>query len=100
MRVREMPKCARVLPWILDCLLLPVVLAGTLASAQNAPARQTAPARGAESIQTAAQAAVVSDRDFAATQMELLRLLRMSPKLTTVVAHDPSLLSNQDYVSR
>jgi hypothetical protein len=42
----------------------------------------------------------ISDKDLADTQDQLLKLLRMSPTLTTVVAHDPSLLSNQDYVSR
>jgi hypothetical protein len=41
----------------------------------------------------------MSDRDLAVTQKELIRLLRLSPTLTTVVAHDPSLLANQDYVS-
>jgi hypothetical protein len=41
----------------------------------------------------------MSDRDLAATQKELIQLLRLSPTLTTVVAHDPSLLANQDYVS-
>jgi len=43
---------------------------------------------------------VASDKDLAATQEELIRLLRLSPTLTTVVARDPSLLSNQDYVRR
>jgi hypothetical protein len=36
----------------------------------------------------------------ATTQTELIRLLRLSPRLTTVVSHDPSLLSNQEYVAR
>jgi hypothetical protein len=40
------------------------------------------------------------EKDMSATQEELLRLLRMSPKLTTVVVRDPSLLANQDYVAR
>jgi hypothetical protein len=40
-----------------------------------------------------------SDSDVAATQTKLIRLLRLSPTLTTVVSHDPSLLSNQDYVA-
>jgi hypothetical protein len=35
----------------------------------------------------------------AATQTEMIKLLRLSPTLTTVVSHDPSLLSNQEYVS-
>jgi hypothetical protein len=34
------------------------------------------------------------------TQTELIKLLRLSPTLTTVVARDPSLLSNQDYVAK
>jgi hypothetical protein len=41
-----------------------------------------------------------NDRDVAETQAELIRLLRLSPTLTTVVSHDPSLLSNQEYVAR
>ncbi|HET6169227.1 MAG TPA: hypothetical protein VFE01_03555, partial [Terracidiphilus sp.] len=41
-----------------------------------------------------------TERDIATTQSELIKLLRLSPTLTTVVAHDPSLLSNQDYVAR
>jgi hypothetical protein len=50
--------------------------------------------------QLPAAAAPISDRDFVATQTELIKLLRLSPTLTTVVARDPSLLANQDYVSR
>jgi len=42
----------------------------------------------------------VSDRDLETTQKELIRLLKLSPTLTTVVARDPTLLSNQDYVAR
>ena len=47
-----------------------------------------------------AAAPAATDQDFASTQEELIRLLRLSPTLTTVVAHDPSLLANQEYVSR
>lgn len=43
---------------------------------------------------------VGNDRDLESTQAELIRLLRLSPTLTTVVEHDPSLLSNQEYVNR
>ncbi len=39
-------------------------------------------------------------RDEKATQTQLIQLLRLSPKLTTVVSHDPSLLSDQAYVER
>ena len=41
-----------------------------------------------------------NDGDVRSTQTELIRLLRLSPTLTTVVSHDPSLLSNQEYVAR
>ena len=44
-------------------------------------------------------APAADEREVAATQSELIKLLRLSPTLTTVVAHDPSLLSNQDYVA-
>lgn len=47
----------------------------------------------------AANAPAPDEREVAATQSELIKLLRLSPTLTTVVAHDPSLLSNQDYVA-
>jgi hypothetical protein len=93
-----MPQHARILPWVVDCLLLPAVLCATFASAQTAPARPAAPARAAAPAQAAA--APVSDHDLETTQKELIRLLKLSPTLTTVVAHDPSLLSNQEYVSR
>jgi hypothetical protein len=42
---------------------------------------------------------VTTTADAGATQEKLLMLLRVSPTLSNVVANDPSLLSNQDYVS-
>ncbi len=47
----------------------------------------------------AAAAPAPSDRDVAETQTKLIELLRQSPTLTTVVSRDPSLLSNQEYVT-
>ncbi len=41
-----------------------------------------------------------SEKDIADTQEQMLKLLRLSPVLTTVVAHDPSLLGDQAYVER
>ena len=41
-----------------------------------------------------------TDQDVAATQEQLLKLLKLSPVLTTVLARDPSLLSDQEYVGR
>jgi hypothetical protein len=48
----------------------------------------------------AATPATSSDADSAAIQDQLIKLLRLSPTLTTVVARDPSLLSDQEYVTR
>jgi len=57
----------------------------------------TTPAPAPASVAITAPAP--NERDVAATQTELIRLLRLSPTLTTVVSHDPSLLSNTDYVA-
>jgi hypothetical protein len=55
---------------------------------------------GATSKQTTALAQAPSENDVADTQEQFLKLLRLSPVLTTVVAHDPSLLADQAYVTR
>src|SRR5581483_2689336 len=47
-----------------------------------------------------ANVAPPSEQEIADTQAQLIKLLRMSPTLTSVVAHDPSLLSDQQYVQR
>lgn len=61
-------------------------------------ARAQVPERPQIPQHPAAQVAVTSDKDVEATQEELIHLLKLSPKLTSVVARDPSLLSNKDYV--
>src|SRR5215472_4912759 len=83
--------------WLSCVLVLPLAVAAQspkpAAAAQNASAGQpasTVPQPGP----------ALTNKDVAATQRQLIELLRLSPKLTTVVARDPSLLSNQDYVSR
>jgi hypothetical protein len=58
------------------------------------------PQPAAVSGRTAPVNSPISDRDLAETRDQLLGLLRLSPTLTEVVASDPSLLSNQDYVNR
>jgi hypothetical protein len=42
----------------------------------------------------------ISDQELSDTQEQLIKLLRMSPTLTSAVAADPSLLSDQAYVDR
>jgi hypothetical protein len=49
---------------------------------------------------TAANPPQMSEKDLAALQDQLLQELRVSPTLAEVVARDPSLLSNAEYVKR
>jgi hypothetical protein len=55
--------------------------------------RATAPAMAGGAVQ-------INEKDIAALQDQLLQLLRLSPTLAEVVARDPSLLSDTDYVNR
>ena len=61
----------------------------------------TAPLARPQSHATSTPAAQIpSEQDVADTQDQFLKLLRLSPVLTTVVARDPSLLADQQYVAR
>jgi hypothetical protein len=51
-------------------------------------------------VQPPPNAQQMSAKDLAALQDQLLQELRVSPTLAEVVARDPSLLSNADYVNR
>lgn len=78
--------------WILAVAAVPLGLypqAPPHSSVANAPKAQPAPPQ-----------VVLSNKDVAGVQRQLIELLRLSPTLTTVVSHDPSLLSDQEYVSR
>jgi hypothetical protein len=90
---------ARILSRVLCFVAAPALLLVTLASAQTRPVAPEPAARPAPPA-LAANAPIPSEKELASTQTELIRLLRLSPTLTTVVARDPSLLSNQEYVSR
>ena len=81
--------------WILCCALTAgmwTAAMGRSASAQTASA--------ASEHRPAVSSKPPSDQEVADAQQQLLQLLRMSPTLTTVVAHDPSLLADQQYVQR
>jgi hypothetical protein len=81
----------------LSCFLaLPLAMAG----AQTPAAKPAPAARQAAPTATAPATPELSNKDVAATQRQMIELLRLSPTLTTVVSHDPSLLSDQNYVSR
>lgn len=74
------------------------VLTALMTIAPQPAGAQSRPASAAPAAQPTAPP--LTDRDTAATQEQLVKLLRLSPTLTTVVEHDPSLLSNQEYVNR
>lgn len=95
----------RIRAYVLGFAVAPVIFLAAQsaipARAQAAPGTQSAAQAHRQTQQQAPAAPVpMSDQDLAATQGQLLQLLRTSPTLTTVVAHDPSLLSDQDYVNR
>jgi hypothetical protein len=98
----EMTKPIRILPWLVRSLAVPAVFCAVAVSAQTPPAplHTPAPERRVALVQGPSTAAPVSDHDLETTQKELIRLLKLSPTLTTVVAHDPTLLADQAYVSR
>jgi hypothetical protein len=48
----------------------------------------------------ASHSSQATEKDASAAQDQLLKLIRLSPTLAEVVARDPSLLSNTEYVSR
>ena len=78
--------------WLLAAAVVPLGLY------PQAPAHTAAP--NAPKAAPATQPVMLSNKDVASVQRQLIELLRLSPTLTTVVSHDPSLLSNQEYVSR
>jgi hypothetical protein len=87
-----MIKLDRIRAWALCLLAGPVLLLATSPATMLAqPIAPKAPP---------AAAAPMTEQELQTTQEQLLQLLRTSPTLTTVVARDPSLLSNQDYVNR
>ena len=57
-------------------------------------------AQASRAPQPAASAPQMSEKDMADLQDQLLKLVRVSPTLAEVVARDPSLLSNAEYVNR
>jgi hypothetical protein len=76
--------------WIVS-LAATLLLDGVLVSAQPHPVTPSV---------APPPAPLLNDKDVASTQTELIRLLRLSPTLTTVVSHDPSLLANHEYVAK
>jgi hypothetical protein len=75
------------------------LMAPRSAAGQAKPAKVQAPAAPAP-VAPAQLAPIQTEKDVAAIQDQLIKLLRQSPTLTTVVARDPSLLSNQEYVAK
>jgi hypothetical protein len=79
------------------CLLRRTALTAVLVAVSGA---MSLPAQNVPARPHPQQPAPAADEDAATLQDQLLELLRTSPTLTTVVARDPSLLSDQGYVER
>jgi hypothetical protein len=71
-----------------------------LLSALLLPAGHTAWSQPGGAKPPAVAAAAPTDEELANTREQLLALLRTTPTLTQVLETDPSLLANQDYVTR
>ena len=86
----------RIIPGVVGpAVLLLAMFAGvSQVQAQQSAVRHERPGTAA------ATPAPSDDAAAAAIQDQLLKLLRLSPTLTTVVARDPSLLADKDYVAR
>ncbi len=80
------------------CIIASIGMAFALPA--NAQTGHPASESVAQARRQAAEPVPPSERDVADTQEQMLKLLRLSPVLTTVVARDPSLLSDQQYVTR
>ena len=89
-----MHKRMQKLAWALSVFAGPVLLIAGLGAI---PVQAQA---GAAAKAQPVAAAPLSDQELAATQEQLIQLLRTSPTLTSVVARDPSLLADQEYVIR
>src|ERR1035441_8436683 len=76
-----------------------VLLLAIFAGVSQVQSQQSA-VRHAKPGPAAAVPPTSDDADSAAIQDQLIKLLRLSPTLTAVVARDPSLLSDKDYVAR
>ena len=98
MRITPRP-VFRAIPLLLLLLLPALTAQSQTAQSQPSPISRTAPANLRADAQTQTNSPT-SDRDLADVREQLLSLLRMSPTLTEVIASDPTLLANQDYVTR
>lgn len=83
-------------------MVVAMVLAAQPAVVASAQSQNTAAAQAPNptAAQTAAPVSVATHEDLGATQQELMRLLRVTPTLADVVASDPSLLADQQYVAK
>lgn len=76
-------------------LLLALAGAGRLPAQTAGTRSKTAPAAS-----RAAATQLANPDNLEETQRQLIQLLRMNPKLTSVVARDPDLLANQPYIQQ
>jgi hypothetical protein len=95
--VFQTPNVPRILTVCAAAALALALALPVAAQTSPAPPKQPSPAPAkTTTIETTASTV----KDSAETQAQLIMLLRMSPVLTSVVARDPSLLADQQYVAR
>lgn len=86
--------------WLIRGLGCGVVLGAVLLGAPQYGVAQPKKAGQASPPAAAAAPSEVSEDNLVTTREQLMTLLRMSPTLATVIASDPSLLANQEYIGR
>jgi hypothetical protein len=89
----------RITSWVLSAAAGLALASALAVSAQTGVPAAKNTAQAHRQAQTA-PVPQLTDQNAAATQDQLLKLLRVSPVLTSVVARDPSLLADQEYVAR
>jgi len=83
------------------CITAALLTLSLMLSIASSSVAQAQPAkRAGKTPPSSAPDTSTSPSNVDATREELFRLLRLSPKLTTVVARDPSLLADESYVAR
>jgi hypothetical protein len=91
-----MQRQSRILSGVVGSVAILLAISAEVPQVQSQQSTATHP----KALSAGAIPATSSHADSSAIQDQLLKLLRLSPTLTTVVARDPSLLSDQQYVTR
>jgi hypothetical protein len=89
-----------VISWRFAARVLIASIALAMFPAASVAAHQAQPQRGAAKAAPAPTPGAINEEELNRTREELFKLLEMSPKLTRLIAADPVLLSQQDYIAQ